>query len=82
MFGDSLAHRVSYELFHREKPNIVRHKCDVRRCVNPEHLVSGTPQENVQDMINRGRAPHQVRRRRRRRNPFCKEFWGRLWELW
>jgi hypothetical protein len=37
------------------------HKCDFRRCVNPEHLFKGTTADNNQDMWNKGRynAPGQ-----------------------
>jgi hypothetical protein len=35
--------------------NYVLHKCDVGGCVNPDHLWQGTPQENVQDAIAKGR---------------------------
>lgn len=35
--------------------NYVMHICDNPKCVNPEHLVEGTPTENNHDMIDKGR---------------------------
>lgn len=54
----TVAHREMYE---REKGPIapgliIRHSCDNQPCVNPNHLLCGTPQQNVEDMIRRGRA--------------------------
>ena len=55
--GQKLAHRISYELFKEPIPDglFVLHGCDVRSCVNPDHLRIGTAQENTNDMISRGR---------------------------
>ena len=53
-----LAHRVIFEhLFGELKSGIcVLHSCDNRKCVNPAHLYSGTQQDNIMDMIKKGRA--------------------------
>lgn len=52
-----LAHRVSYALHHGEPGAMcVLHRCDNRRCVNPDHLSLGTVRDNNQDMLTKGRA--------------------------
>lgn len=38
------------------KDAVVRHTCDNKRCINPQHLVLGTSQDNSTDMVNRGRS--------------------------
>jgi hypothetical protein len=52
-----LAHRVAWRLFRGELPIglCVLHKCDVRSCVNPEHLFLGTVQDNQSDAVQKGR---------------------------
>jgi Mor family transcriptional regulator len=52
-----IVHRLSYEAWYGviEDGLIVRHKCDVPRCVNPAHLEVGTYKDNSADIIKRGR---------------------------
>lgn len=58
------AHKYSY-LHHNggmKQPWLhICHKCDVRACVNPEHLYEGTRERNMQDMMERGRGKGQFR---------------------
>lgn len=52
------AHRTSYEATNGNGSSVgfvVRHKCDLRCCVNPDHLVRGMPIDNVADAWRRGR---------------------------
>ncbi len=52
------AHRLSYILNIGKLPKkkLVLHKCDNRKCVNPQHLYLGTQKDNMNDMINKKRA--------------------------
>lgn len=53
--GLVLAHRLSWEMVNGEVPpgRIIRHICDVRNCVRPDHLALSTQAENVADAMQK-----------------------------
>lgn len=48
------AHRASFFVSygHLPKDLYICHRCNNKRCINPNHLYAGTPKENTQDLIN------------------------------
>lgn len=54
------AHRASYESHFNPavRPMVICHKCDVRECVNPDHLYSGSYKDNRRDMLERSGWKH------------------------
>jgi len=57
------AHRLAWSLKHGPIPEgmILCHRCDVRRCCNPDHLVLGTRGDNMADHKAKRLAVHAGR---------------------
>ena len=51
------AHRVAWEFRHGEIPPevCILHKCDVRACVEDDHLFPGSNRDNAMDKVAKGR---------------------------
>jgi predicted DNA-binding protein (UPF0251 family) len=58
MWPNVLVHRFAWELANGPVPDgmMVLHRCDVRTCVNPDHLFLGTHDVNMSDMVTKGRS--------------------------
>lgn len=77
------AHRLSYTEHVGPIPRglNVLHRCDVRDCVNPDHLFLGTQGDNVQDMMSKGRGRSRPNSMPGERSPQAKLTWGQVAEI-
>jgi hypothetical protein len=52
------AHRFSWEQTNGEIEDglNILHSCDVRNCLNPDHMSLGSKKDNSEDMVRKGRA--------------------------
>lgn len=52
-----LAHRLSYEQKYGKIPEgkFALHQCDIKCCVNPDHIFIGTQQDNMTDKVKKKR---------------------------
>ena len=61
------SHRYFYIQFKGEIPNglVVRHTCNNKLCVNPDHLVLGTHKDNYKDAVKAGSADGLLNQQKR-----------------
>lgn len=57
------AHRYFYEKKNGKIPNkmCALHKCDNRKCINPDHIFIGTRADNCRDMGDKRRSPSGIK---------------------
>ncbi len=85
--GRERAHRYAWSLLRGEIPSgmWVLHRCDYRACVNPDHLWLGTHDDNMADMVAKGRGRNAGLRGEAHPNKRLRgedAFWARLAHLY
>lgn len=76
-----LAHRIAWKLTYGDPGKLfVCHKCDNPPCCNPNHLFLGTPKDNTNDCMKKGRFTLNIRRGENKRgvkltNEAVKDVW-------
>lgn len=54
------AHRIAYQVLKGplDTKDVLCHKCDNRKCINPDHIFIGSRADNVRDAASKNRMPH------------------------
>lgn len=62
-----LAHRAAYVLWIGKisAGMDICHKCDVRNCINPNHLFEGTRSDNMRDCASKGRTKFSLHNKKK-----------------
>lgn len=61
-------HRISWRKHNKcaiSKGRVLLHRCDTRRCCNPDHLYPGSHRANMRDMVKKGRQATRANGRHR-----------------